>query len=64
MKIRNVSGEDRYIPSLYREVKADTIFEVPDAQAAGLISQPNFWAAVPDSKSATPVAASTPNVEA
>jgi hypothetical protein len=43
MKIRNVSGEDRYIPSLYREVKADTVFDVPDEQAPGLLSQPNLW---------------------
>lgn len=46
MKIRNVSGEDRYVPSLYREVKADTVFDVPTDQAPGLLSQPHFWAEV------------------
>lgn len=45
MKIRNVSGEDRIVPELYRTVAADEVVEVPDARAEGYTCQPHIWAA-------------------
>ena len=41
-KIRNVSGEDRWVPWLNREVKADEVVTVPDA--APYTCQPGTWA--------------------
>lgn len=43
-KIRNVSGEDRWVPWLNREVKADEITTVPDSDLESYTSQPATWA--------------------
>jgi hypothetical protein len=43
-KIRNVSGEDRYVPWLHREVKADEVASVPDSDLESYTSQPDLWA--------------------
>lgn len=45
-KIRNVSGEDRYVPWLRREVKADEVATVPDSDLESYTSQPDLWADV------------------
>lgn len=44
MKIKNVSGESRYIPALDRWVDADEVFEVPSDLGASLLEQPANWA--------------------
>ena len=41
-KIRNVSGEDRFVPGLNREVKADEVVTVADASP--YTCQPSNWA--------------------
>ena len=45
MKIRNISGEDREVPSLHRTVPSDGVIEVPDADAKGFTCQPQTWRA-------------------
>ena len=50
MKIRNVSGEARSVPSLNRTVPDDGVIEVPDADAKGFTCQPQTWRAEPTKK--------------
>jgi len=45
MKIRNISGEKRYVPELFRDVDADEIVTVPDSRADAYLCQPHTWAA-------------------
>ena len=45
-KIRNVSGEDLFVPWLNREVKADEVATVPDSDLESYTSQPAVWADV------------------
>ena len=42
-KIRNVSGEDRWVPWLNREVKADEVTTIPDSDLESYTCQP-IWA--------------------
>lgn len=42
VKIRNKSGEARFIPSLGVEVDRDEVFEAPEDLAKGLVSQSIF----------------------
>lgn len=43
-KIRNVSGQDLWVPWLNREVKADETTTVPDDHLDSYTSQPDNWA--------------------
>lgn len=43
MKIRNISGDDRFVPDLNRVVKADEVVTVPDALAGGYTCQKSTW---------------------
>lgn len=45
MKVRNVSGDELYVPELNRLVAPDAVVEVPDNRADGYLSQPATWAA-------------------
>lgn len=51
MKIKNVSGDPRFVPALNRDVDVAEVFEVPDELGASLLEQPANWAA-PVSKTA------------
>ena len=43
-KVKNVSGEDRWVPVLGREVKAGELLELDDDElAASLGEQPSNW---------------------
>ncbi len=52
-KIRNISGQDLEVGwAGRREVKADDVVEIPDADLEAYICQPDTWADVtPKSKS-------------
>lgn len=50
VKVRNKSGESRYVPTLGIEVEADEVFDVPESLAAGLVSQ-SIWERVDGAKS-------------
>ncbi len=51
MKIRNISGEDRFVGDpINRTVPDDGVIEVTDAQAPGLTCQPQTWRAEPTTK--------------
>ena len=43
-KVKNVSGEDRWVPVLQREVKAGELIDVDDEDlASSLGEQPDNW---------------------
>ena len=43
-KVKNISGEDRWVPALQREVKAGELVDVDDEDlAASLGEQPDNW---------------------
>lgn len=44
MKVRNISGEDRFIPDANCVVEADSVVDLPDAIARGLEAQTGLWA--------------------
>ena len=48
-KIRNVSGEDLYVPWMDRVVTADEVVDVPDDEGDAYLSQTMTWAAEGDS---------------
>lgn len=51
VKIKNVSGDDRIVPSLgHRLVISGQVVEVPDEDAEAYLCQTTIWA-VPDVKS-------------
>lgn len=52
-KIRNVSGDDLWVPWLNREVKADEVVEVPDADLEAYTAQPETWADQTPTKTST-----------
>lgn len=43
-KIRNVSGEDLFVPWLNKVVAADEVATVPDSDLAAYTCQPQTWA--------------------
>lgn len=43
MKVRNISGEPRFVPELNRVIDTDEIVEVPDERHEGYICQPLVW---------------------
>lgn len=45
MRIRNVSGEARYLPAVDRLIDIDEVFEVDADLGALLVDQPANWAA-------------------
>ena len=45
-KIRNVSGEDLYVPWLDRVVVDDEVVDVPDEDGAAYLVQDKTWTAV------------------
>lgn len=50
-KIRNVSGQDLWVPWLGREVRADEVATVPDSDVESYTCQPAVWAdATPTTK--------------
>ena len=52
-KVKNVSGEDRWVPALQREVKAGELVDVDDDDlAASLGEQPSNWEVRKASKAA------------
>jgi hypothetical protein len=52
-KVKNVSGEDRWLPALNREVKAGELFDVDDEElAVSLGEQPANWEVRADKKPA------------
>ena len=52
-KVKNVSGEDRWVPALQREVKAGELIDVDDADlASSLGEQPANWEVRADKKAA------------
>lgn len=43
-KVKNITGEDRWVPALQREVKAGELVDVDDEDlAASLGEQPDNW---------------------
>jgi len=42
-QVRNVSGNDRYVPALGCTVKADEVADVPDELLEGLVCQVGVW---------------------
>ena len=49
-KIRNVSGEDRFVPWLDRVVELDETAEVPDSTYDAYVCQPGTWEGVSEPK--------------
>lgn len=43
-KIRNISGEDLFVPWLNKVVAADEVTHVPDADLSAYTCQPATWA--------------------
>jgi hypothetical protein len=57
-KVRNISGEQLFVPELSKLVEADEVVDVPDDRLDGYICQPATWA---DETPTTPAKSSKEN---
>lgn len=47
-KIRNISGDDRFVPELAKLVTVDSVTDVPDDRIDAYVCQSETWVVVTD----------------